>query len=140
MYGSEFVAARTAVDQIKGNPYVFGCSNQIYNLFFKDNKPVMTSSMILISILSKRHHISSTTISEKQLLQSSLGSTGMMRKPTLLIFLANIGNLLRFGLSSNHYFSGGEILRKLTTSKRGVIQFQPTIHPVIQVMEVAILV
>ena len=61
-YGSEFVAARTAVDQI-----IDICTTLRYlgvpirdkSYMFGDNRSIVTSSTILTSTISKRHHLAS---------------------------------------------------------------------------------
>ena len=62
MYGSEFVAARAAVDQIIGlraaHMYL-DVPIRSKSFMFGDNKSVVTSSMILTSSFSNKHCISS---------------------------------------------------------------------------------
>ena len=72
---------------------------------------------------------------EKQLLQSSLDSTGKMEKPTLLILLAKG---ICFQLATPQITTFLEGRHQEGSQKGGEIKFQPTIHPVIQAMEVAI--
>ena len=141
MYGSEFVAARAAVDQIIGLRAALMYLDvpiRSKSFMFGDNKSVVTSSMILTSSFSKNHCMSSYHHVREAIAAKFIGFYQKDGKANQ--FLANIGNLLLFGHSSTHYFYGEEILRILTDSKQGVIQFQQTIHPVIQVIEVAILV
>ena len=60
-YGSEFGAARIAVDQIVDLRYTLmylGVSIRSKSLMFGDNKSVITTSTIPNSLLSKTHHIS----------------------------------------------------------------------------------
>ena len=60
-YGSEFVAARIAVNQIVDLRYTLmylGVPVRSKSFMFGDNKSVITSSTIPNSLLSKRHHIS----------------------------------------------------------------------------------
>ena len=60
-YGSEFVAARIAVDQIVDLQYTLmylGVPIRSKSVMFGDNKSVITSSTIPNSLLSKRDHIS----------------------------------------------------------------------------------
>ena len=60
-YGSEFVAARIAVDQIVDLRYTLmylGVPIRSKSFMFGDNKSVITSSTIPNSLLSKTHHIS----------------------------------------------------------------------------------
>ena len=60
-YGSEFVAARIAVDQIVDLRYTLmylGVPISSKSFMFGDNKTVITSSTTPNSLLSKRHHIS----------------------------------------------------------------------------------
>ena len=61
-YGSEFIAARTAVDQIIDLRYTLmylGVPIHSQSYLFGDNKSVVTSSTIPTSILTKQHHIAS---------------------------------------------------------------------------------
>ena len=60
-YGSEFVAARIAVDPIVDLRYTLmylGVPIRSRSFMFLDNKSVITSSAIPYSLLSKTHHIS----------------------------------------------------------------------------------
>ena len=60
-YGSEFVAARIAVDEIVDLRYTLmhlGVPIRSKSYMFGDNKSVIASSIISNSLLSKRHHIS----------------------------------------------------------------------------------
>ena len=100
---------------------------------------VVTSSMIPTSILSKRHHISSYQ-HVRELRTAEF--TGFYWKDGK----ANLADILskhwEFASMWPHLkpllFWRGDT-KVATTSKRRVLQFQPTIHPVIQPMEVAIL-
>ena len=61
-YGSEFVAARTAVDQIidiRTTLRYLGVPIRDKSYMFGDNKSVITSSTIPNSTISKRHHLAS---------------------------------------------------------------------------------
>ena len=61
-YGSEFVAARTAVDQIIDIRTTFrylGVPIRDKSYMFGDNRSVVTSSTIPNSTISKRHHLAS---------------------------------------------------------------------------------
>ena len=61
-YGSEFVAARTAVDQIidiRTTLRYLGVPIRDKSYMFGDNRSVVTSSTIPNSTISKRHHLSS---------------------------------------------------------------------------------
>ena len=61
-YGSEFVAARTAVDQIidiRTTLIYLGVPIRDKSYMFGDNKSVVTSSTIPNSTISKRHHLAS---------------------------------------------------------------------------------
>ena len=61
-YGSEFVAARTAVDQIidiHTTLRYLGVPIRDKSYMFGDNKSVVTSSTITNSTISKRHHLAS---------------------------------------------------------------------------------
>ena len=62
IYGSEFVAARTAVDQIidiRTTLRYLGVPIRDKSYMFGDNKSVVTSSTIPNSTISKRHHLAS---------------------------------------------------------------------------------
>ena len=61
-YGSEFVAARTAIDQIIDNRTTLrylGVPIRNMSYMFGDNRSVVTSSTIPNSTISKRHHLAS---------------------------------------------------------------------------------
>ena len=61
-YGSEFVAARTAVDQIidiRTTLRYLGVPIRDKSYMFGDNRSVVTSSTIPNSTISKRHHLAS---------------------------------------------------------------------------------
>ena len=61
-YGSEFVAARTAVDQIidiHTTLQYLGVPSRDKSYMFGDNRSVVTSSTIPNSTISKRHHLAS---------------------------------------------------------------------------------
>ena len=61
-YGSEFVAARTAVDQIidiRTTLQYLGVPVSDKSYMFGDNRSVVTSSTIPNSTISKRHHLAS---------------------------------------------------------------------------------
>ena len=61
-YGSEFVAARTAVDQIidiRTTLRYLGVPIRDKSYMFGDNRSVVTSSIIPNSTISKRHHLAS---------------------------------------------------------------------------------
>ena len=62
MYGSVFVAARTAVDQIidiRTTLRYLGVPIRDKSYMFGDNRSVVTSSTIPNSTISKRHHLAS---------------------------------------------------------------------------------
>ena len=59
-YGSEFVAAKTATEQIVDHRQTLRCLGvpiKSKTYMFGDNKSVVTSSMVPHSLLSKRHNI-----------------------------------------------------------------------------------
>ena len=67
-YGSEFVAARTAVDQIIAFAQpcdILEFPSETRVTCLGDNRSVVTSSTIPNSIISKRHHLASLSSSQK---------------------------------------------------------------------------
>ena len=86
-YGSEFVAARTAVDQIidiRTTLRYLGVPIRDKSYMFGDNRSVVTSSTIPNSTISKRHHLASYHRVRKQLQLNTSHSIGKMAKATLL--------------------------------------------------------
>ena len=109
-YGSEFVAARTAVDQIidiRTTLRYLGVPIRDKSYMFGDNKSVVTSSTIPSSTISKRHHLSLIIESGKQLQPNSSHSIGKMARATQLTSSANIGSLQLCGPCSSLSCSGG---------------------------------
>ena len=109
-YGSEFVAARTAVDQI-----IDICTTLRYlgvpirdkSYMFGDNRSVVTSSTIPTPPSPKDTIWHPIIESGKQLQPNSSHSIGKMAKATLLTSSANIGSLQLSGLCSSLSCSGG---------------------------------
>ena len=121
-YGSEFVAARTAVDQIidiRTTLRYLGAPIRNKSYMLGDNRSVVTSSTIPNSTISKRHHLAIE--SGKQLQLNTSHSIGKMAKATLLISSANIGSLQQCGPCSRLSCSGGA---RLPPSLRGVTEFR----------------
>ena len=109
-YGSEFVAARTAVDQIidiRTTLRYLGVPIRDKSYMFGDNRSVVTSSTIPNSTISKRHHLASYHRVRKQLQLNTSHSIGKMAKATLLTSSANIGSLQLCGPCSSLSCSGG---------------------------------
>ena len=109
-YGSEFVAARTAVDQIidiRTTLRYLGVPIRDKSYIFGDNRSVDPSSTIPNSTISKRHHWHPIIDSGKQLQLNASHSIGKMAKATLLTFSANIGSLQLCGPCSSLSCSGG---------------------------------
>ena len=110
-YGSEFVAARTAVDQIidiRTTLRYLGVPIRDRSYMFGDNRSVVTSYTI-----PQLHHLQKTPFGilsssqGKQLQPNSSHSIGKMAKATLLTSSANIGSLQLCGLCSSLSCSGG---------------------------------
>ena len=109
-YGSEFVAARTAVDQI-----IDICTTLRYlgvpirdkSYMFGDNRSVVTSSTIPNSTISKDTIWHPIIESGKQLQPNTSHSIGKMAKATLLTSSANIGSLQLCGPCSSLSCPGG---------------------------------
>ena len=109
-YGSEFVAARTAVDQIidiRTTLRYLGVPIRDKSYMFGDNKSVVTSSTIPNSTISKRHHLASYHRVREALQPNSSHSIGKMAKATQLTSSANIGSLQLCGPCSSLSCSGG---------------------------------
>ena len=105
-YGSEFVAARTAVDQIidiRTTLRYLGVPIRDKSYMFGDNRSVVTSS----TIPTIWHPIIE---SGKQLQPNTSHSIGKMAKATLLTSSANIGSLQLCGPCSSLSCSGGVTL------------------------------
>ena len=109
-YGSEFVAARTAVDQIidiRTTLRYLGVPIRDKSYMFGDNKSVVTSSTIPNSTISKRHHLASYHRVREKLQPNSSHSIGKMARATQLTSSANIGSLQLCGPCSSLSCSGG---------------------------------
>ena len=103
-YGSEFVDARTAVDQIINigtTLRYLGVPIRDKSNMFGDNRSVVTSSTIPNSNISKRHHWHHIIELGKQLQPNTSHSIGKMAKATLLTSSANIGSLQLCGPCSS---------------------------------------
>ena len=109
-YGSKFVAARTAVDQIidiRTTLRYLGVPIRDKNYMFGDNRSVVTSSTIPKFTITKDTIWHPTTESGKQMRLNTSHSIGKMAKATLLISSANIGSLQLCGPCSSLSCSGG---------------------------------
>ena len=110
-YGSEFVAARTAGDQIidiHTTLRYLGVPIRDKSNMFGDNRSVVTSSAIPNSTQSPKDTIWHPIIeSGKQLQLNTSHSIGKMAKSTLLKFSTNIGSLQLCGPCSSLSCSGG---------------------------------
>ena len=87
-FGSEFVAARIATDQIIDLRYTLmylGVPVRSKSYMFGDNKSVVDSASIPTSTLSKKSTLASYIESEKLLQQDTFSSTGKMENPILQI-------------------------------------------------------
>ena len=128
-FSSEFVSARTAVDQIidlQITLMYLGIPITPKSYMFGDNKAVVTNATIPISTLSPRDPTLLPIIEfEKPWQQDISSSIGRMGNPILQTSLANIWDLLVSGLFYNIFFSGGEIHLNLPPNQRGVTEFQP---------------
>ena len=102
-YGSEFVAAKTATEQIidiRQTLRYLGVPLKSKAYMFGDNKSVVTSSMVPHSLLSKNTTYCLTTELGKPLLPKSLFFIGVILPRTRVIFSANTGNSPRYFTSS----------------------------------------
>ena len=109
-YGSEFVAARTAVDQIidiRTTLRYLGVPIRDKSYMFGDNRSVVTRSTIPNSTISKDTIWHPIIESGKQLQLNTSHSVGKMAKATLLTSSANIGSLQLCGPCSSLCCSGG---------------------------------
>ena len=108
-YGSEFVAARTAVDQIidiRTTLRYLGVPIRDKSYMFGDNRSVVTSSTSPTPPSPKDTIWHPIIESGKQLQLNTSHSIGKMAKATLLTFSANIGSLQLCGPCSS-LSSGG---------------------------------
>ena len=109
-FGSEFVAARTAVDQIidiRTTLRYFGVPIRDKSYMFGDNRSVVTSSTIPNSTISKRHHLASYHRVSEAIAAKFISFHWKDGKSNLLTFSANIGSLQLSGLCSSLSCSGG---------------------------------
>ena len=109
-YGSEFVAARTAVDQIidiRTTLRYLGVPIRDKSYMFGDNRSVVTSSTIPNSTSPKDTIWHPIIESGKQLQPNTSHSIGKMAKATQLTSSANIGSLQLCGPCSSLSCSGG---------------------------------
>ena len=109
-YGSEFVAARTAVDQIidiRTTLRYLGVPIRDKSYMFGDNRSVVTSSTIPTPPSPKDTIWPPIIESGKQLQPNSSHSIGRMARATLLTVSANIGSLQLCGPCSSLSCSGG---------------------------------
>ena len=110
-YGSEFVAARTAVDQIidiHTTLRYLGVPIRDKSYMFGDNRSVVTSSTIPNSTISKRHHLAFYHRVREAIAAKFISfhwKDG--KKATLLTSSANIGSLRLCGPCSSLSCSGG---------------------------------
>ena len=112
-YGSEFVAARTAVDQIidiRTTLRYLGVPIRDKSYMFGDNRSVVTSSTIPTPPSPKDTIWHPIIESGKQLQPNTSHSIGKMAEATLLTSSANIGSLQLCGPCSSLSCSGGERL------------------------------
>ena len=109
-YGSEFVAARTAVDQInviRTTLRYLGVPIRDKSYMFGDKRSVVTSSTIPSPPSPKDTIWHPIIESGKQLQPNTSHSIGKMAKATLLTSSANIGSLQLCGPCSSLSCSGG---------------------------------
>ena len=126
-FGSDFVAGRTAVDQI-----IDHCLTLMYlcvpinpkSYMFGDNKAVVTMPPSLLPPSPRDSILLLTTEVEKQLQQAISSSIGKIGNPTLQTSLASIRDLPPFGFFYNPFFSGEEILLTLPPNQKRVPGFQ----------------
>ena len=125
-FGSEFVAARTADDQIIDHHLTLmylGVPISTKSYILGDNKAVVTNTTICSSAL-RDPILLPTTEFEKQLQHAISSSIGRMGSSTLQTSLASIGDSQPLGLFYSPFFSGEEILLILPPNQRGVTGFQ----------------
>ena len=119
-FGSEFVAARTAVNQIIDTHLTLmylGVPINPKSSMFGDSKAVVTNTTILLP-LSPRHPIFLViSESEKDLQQDMSSSIGKMENLILQTSLANIGDSPLSGLFYNPFFWIGDPYDLATKSK-----------------------
>ena len=101
-YGSEFVAAKTATEQIidiRQTLRYLGVPIKSKAYMFGDNKSVVTSSTVPHSLLSKRHNILSYH-RVREAIAAKILVTGVIPPRTKVIFSVSTGNFPRFFTSS----------------------------------------
>ena len=110
-YGSEFVAAKTATEQIvdiRQTLRYLGVPIKSKAYMFGDNKSVVTSSTVPHSLLSKRHNNCLSTELGKLLLPKSLYFSGVILPKTKMIFSVSIENSPRYFISSETFLTSKE--------------------------------
>ena len=130
-YGSEFVAARTAVDQIidiRTTLRYLGVPIRDKSYMFGDNRSVVTSSTSPTPPSPKDTIWHPIIESGKQLQLNTSHSIGKMAKATLLTFSANIGSLQLCGPCSSLLFWRGETATQLKGSDR-ILSTTPGAEP-----------
>jgi hypothetical protein len=108
-YGSEFVAARTCVEQIidlRNTLQYLGVPIRSKSYMFGDNKSVVDSSMQINAKLHKRHTMLSFHRVREAIVSGMLDSTSFLEILILLISSVKIGVMPRFGLNSRHFYFG----------------------------------
>ena len=102
-YGSEFVAAKTATEQIidiRQTLRYLGVPIKSKAYMFGDNKSVVTSSTVPHSLLSKRQNILSYHRVREAIATKILVFIGVILPRTRVIFSENTGNSPRYFTSS----------------------------------------
>ena len=109
-YASEFVAARTAVDQIidiRTTLQYLGVPIRDKSYMFGDNRSVVTSSTIPNSTISKRHHLASYHRVREAIAAKYISFHWKDGKSNPADILSNIGSLQLCGPCSSLSCSGG---------------------------------
>ena len=109
-YGSEFGAARTAVDQIidiRTTLRYLGVPIRNKSYMFGDNRSVVTSSTIPNSTISKRHHLASYHRVREAIAAKYISFHWKDGKSNPADILSNIGSLQLCGPCSSLSCSGG---------------------------------
>ena len=109
-YGSEFLAARTAVDQIidiRTTLQYLGVPIRDKSYMFGDNRSVVTSSTIPNSTISNRHHLASYHRVREAIAAKYISFHLKDGKSNLLTSSANIESLQLCGPCSSLSCSGG---------------------------------
>ena len=110
-YGSEFVAAKTATEQIidiRQTLRYLKLSHQVQAYMFGDNKSVVTSSTVPHSFLSKRHNILSYHRVREAIAAKILVFHWCDSSQNKVIFSVSIGNSPRFFISSEIFLTSKE--------------------------------